>query len=335
MAKTKQQASAAKRREQVRQQRQQQNTTANAQSRRRTSRRQKRNNPWPLIGGIVVLVAIVVAGFVYLANQPATTSSAQGSDKAYQAITTLNPTLFSQVGTGSASSALKAIPANTPMPTGPTGKPQFLYIGAEYCPYCAAQRWAMIAALSRFGKFNPPPQGHVANENGSGSDYPTFTFLKSSYSSQYIDFVAVETQDNTGKTLQTPTDAQAKLLNTYDAPPYTSASAQGSIPFIMIGNKYVSAGSYYQPDILVGKSYQDIADQIKDPNTDLSRAVLGSANYLTAGICQLTNDQPANVCNDTAIQQIKQSLSKAALAPANSQVALASGQLDMVTRRQD
>src|SRR5215471_17073708 len=31
------------------------------------------------------------------------------------------------------------------------GKPEMLYIGAEYCPYCAAMRWSMAVALSRFG----------------------------------------------------------------------------------------------------------------------------------------------------------------------------------------
>ena len=31
------------------------------------------------------------------------------------------------------------------------GKPEMLYIGAEFCPYCAASRWSMALALSRFG----------------------------------------------------------------------------------------------------------------------------------------------------------------------------------------
>ncbi len=26
-------------------------------------------------------------------------------------------------------------------------------MGAEYCPFCAAQRWAMVNAFSRFGTF--------------------------------------------------------------------------------------------------------------------------------------------------------------------------------------
>jgi hypothetical protein len=33
------------------------------------------------------------------------------------------------------------------------GKPEVLYIGAEYCPYCGTERWSMIVALSRFGTF--------------------------------------------------------------------------------------------------------------------------------------------------------------------------------------
>ena len=34
------------------------------------------------------------------------------------------------------------------------GKPEVLYVATEYCPYCAAQSWAMIVALSRFGTFS-------------------------------------------------------------------------------------------------------------------------------------------------------------------------------------
>ena len=32
--------------------------------------------------------------------------------------------------------------------------PAMLYYGAEYCPFCAAERWAMTAALSRFGTWS-------------------------------------------------------------------------------------------------------------------------------------------------------------------------------------
>ncbi len=34
------------------------------------------------------------------------------------------------------------------------GKPTFVYIGAQGCPYCAGMRWAIAIALSRFGNFS-------------------------------------------------------------------------------------------------------------------------------------------------------------------------------------
>ena len=34
------------------------------------------------------------------------------------------------------------------------GKPEVLYVGAEYCPFCAAERWPVVVALSRFGTWS-------------------------------------------------------------------------------------------------------------------------------------------------------------------------------------
>ena len=48
------------------------------------------------------------------------------------------------------------------------GKPEMLYIGAEYCPYCAAERWAMIVALSRFGTFSGLRHDPLGGQDGAG-----------------------------------------------------------------------------------------------------------------------------------------------------------------------
>ncbi len=55
------------------------------------------------------------------------------------------------------------------------GKPEMLYIGAEYCPYCAAERWAMIVALSRFGTFTGLSTIHSATANGAARPSRTRT----------------------------------------------------------------------------------------------------------------------------------------------------------------
>ena len=35
----------------------------------------------------------------------------------------------------------------------PSGKCLVFFMGAEFCPFCAAERWAIVGALDRFGKW--------------------------------------------------------------------------------------------------------------------------------------------------------------------------------------
>jgi hypothetical protein len=175
------------------------------------------------------------------------------------------------------------------------GKPVVTYIGAEYCPYCAAQRWAMIVALSRFGTFSGLTTVHSASRDVYPNT-PTFTFHGSHYTSKYVSFAPVEETTNVPNgassytPLDKPTAAQQALASKYDS--------QGSIPFIDFGNKYVEVGNLagYGPQDLSGKSWNQIAAALSDPSSPIAKAVDGSANYTTAAICKLTNNQPASAC---------------------------------------
>jgi hypothetical protein len=73
------------------------------------------------------------------------------------------------------------------------GKPQMLYIGAEFCPYCAATRWSMAIALSRFGTLTPL-HGIHSSSTDTDPNTATLTFYKSGYTSKYLDFTPVEVQ---------------------------------------------------------------------------------------------------------------------------------------------
>jgi hypothetical protein len=148
--------------------------------------------------------------------------------------------VFEAVGAGSATAQPKRISA--PAFTGADAKPQLIYVGAEYCPYCATKRWAMVVALSRFGTFSNLQTTHSASADVYPNT-PTFSFHGSTYSSPYLDFQPVELQtnqlgsDGAYKTLDTPTAEQQQLMNTYDVPPNTTQA--GSVPFIDFGGKYV------------------------------------------------------------------------------------------------
>jgi hypothetical protein len=241
------------------------------------------------------------------------------------------------VGKGGVQNPLKAVNGSPPILKGPTGKPEFLYMGAEYCPFCAAERWAVVVALSRFGTFSKLYQTTYSSTDVYPNT-PTFTFYTghyggSFYTSSYIDFVPVETADQQGNPLQTPTTEQQNLIKTYDAAPYTSQSQAGSIPFVDIGNRYVLIGASYSAQDLTNLQWQDIASDLGDSNSAVSKDILGTANYLTAGICMMTQQQPGSVCSTPAIQSIEQSLGKA-VGAGGPQIAV-SGHLEAVMRRQD
>lgn len=345
MAKTKQKpVSAAQRREREKQQRQQRlsSNQDNRSQARTKGRKQSQSNmrQWLLIGGVLLIIAIIIGAFVIISNQQSGSPGGptKASSQVFNAVTKVDPNVLTTVGTGGVQNPLHAVKGSLPVLAGPNGKPQFFYAGGDYCPYCAAERWAIIVALSRFGTFSHLDQIQSAENNIS-----TFTFYHSAYNSPYIDFVPLELYgnnvDSSGSyaVLQTPTADQQKLIDTYDAPPYSSSD--GSIPFVDIANKYVLSGATYSLQVLFNSSsqslsWQDIAKSLSNPGSPIAQNILGTANYITAGICMATQQKPGSVCNTEVIQKIEQSLGKSSIVPSRAQLAIA-GHFDVVTRREE
>lgn len=169
----------------------------------------------------------------------------------------------------------------------------------------------MAAALSRFGTLSGLGLIH-STPNDIYSNTATLDFYKSSYVSQYLAFTPVELQTVAEKQLQTPTAAQRQLLTKWDVPPYTNQT--GSIPFIYFDGKYVLNTSQYLPTVLgttgtedpghFGLTWQQIAADLRNPDSPVAQSVLGSANTITAGLCTLTGGQPGSVCNSPAVKAI-------------------------------
>ncbi|HEX3512764.1 MAG TPA: DUF929 family protein [Trebonia sp.] len=276
---------------------------------RAAGQRAQRRNRLLLAGGAIVVVVAVVLTLVLLhgGNSGSSGTAAGGPSgptgtsltALTNQVTSVPAATLDQVGGGTVTAPPTTI-SGAALTSG--GKPEMLYIGAEYCPYCAAERWAMIVALSRFGTFNGLSTLRSAARNGAGTAEPypntaTFTFAKASYTSKYLTFTTVEEFTNipdpsTGgyTTLQTPTAEQQALIQKYDA------ANQGAIPFIDYGNKFMSVGASYNPGVLSGLSWSQIADDMRTPSNPVAQGVLGTANYATAAICGLTGDQPATAC---------------------------------------
>jgi len=270
----------------------------------RSSRRRSSSVAPLLIGGVLAIVALIVV--VFLTQDAEDDAGRAGaSPGSIDKVTAVPSATLEAVGIPFQPRNVNRLALGTP-PIEEDGKPIVLYYGAEFCPFCAVQRWPAVVALSRFGTFQglgattsaPPPE--------TLPNTPTVTFHGSTYTSDYIALSAVETATRTFRPLETPTDLQAELFTTYNVESVTGSD--GGIPFMMIGNRYAWAGSQYDPSVLAGKTFDEIADGLADSATDLAREIGGTVNYLTAMICQLTGGQPEDVCSTTLIQQAQAAL---------------------------
>jgi hypothetical protein len=289
-------------------------------ARRAADRRSRARNRILLgAGSIIAVVAVVVALVIVKAGGGTGTATASSEGPAGAAlhslvteVTSVPASVLDTVKGGSVTGDALAPVSGPPLTSG--GKPELLYIGANFCPFCAAERWPMIIALSRFGTFS----GLSTIHSSSTDEYPntpTFTFYGSSYQSKYLSFIPVEETTNYRQgnstspnvpyvTLQTPTAAEQALLGKYDTGP-----DGGSIPFLDLGNKYVEVGNLpsYGPQDLSGKTWSEVAAALRDPSTAIAQGADASANYLTAGICKLTGNQPASACT-SAVQALEPQL---------------------------
>ncbi len=241
----------------------------------------------------IIIVASIIGFFVYFSQNNSTnnnnTSSLIGqpvSSGTYSLLSNVNYSTLSSVGQGNATSPLQI---SGPMLTA-DNKPLIVYLGAEYCPYCAAERWSLIVALSKFGNFT-----NLSYMESSPTDVysntPTFSFYGATYTSPYISFQPVEIQDRSGAPLQTPTSDQNALVKTYNP--------QGGIPFVDIANQYMVSGAQYQASILSGMNWAQIGSQLDNPNSSIAQGIDGAANTLISKICKVTNDMPSNVCSQS------------------------------------
>lgn len=261
-----------------------------------------RRPEWVAPAAVVVGVTVLVAAFLvirwYVTPLPPKAPSQDTTTRIVSTITSLAPSELDAVGQGAANNLVKPI-SGAAVLNGPNGKPEIFYYGAEFCPYCAAQRWPLIIALSRFGAFS----GLQTTTSSSSDVYPntpTFTFRSATYSSQYIEFRAVETTDRDRNPLQSPSAAEQQLVNSYDP--------GGTIPFIDIANRYSVSGAMYSPEVVGGMSWQAVADALQQADSRQARAIIGSANLLTAAICKANEDQPASVCSSATVQDLEKKL---------------------------
>ncbi len=260
---------------------------------------------------VVVLVVVKVTGTGTLSPGPGVSPA---SPTVVAEVSHIPSSVFNSVGVNA-----QVSPINPPITVGgqkpltftaADGKslPGVFFYGAEYCPFCAAARWSIVVALSRFGTFHMLETA-LSSTSDSFPNTSTFTFAKATYSSPFIVFKPDEYLSNqpnaagtSYKVLMKPTKLERSLVDMYDTNTYFPGlpADQNGFPFIDFGNKLLQS-TVYDPSILQGLSWNQIARGLTNPTNPITQVIVAGANYLSASICDMDGQAPDAVCTSKGV----------------------------------
>jgi hypothetical protein len=254
---------------------------------------------WIAVGVVVAVLATIV--IIKTTSSPPSAGPGIGqytSQTIVKQVTEIPLTVYNEIGVTSPIIAVYP-PANQqgqkPLTYIQDGKklPGGFYWGAEFCPYCAATRWGLIAALSRFGTFTGLTN-MASSATDTDANTPTFSFLKATYSSQYLVFKFFEVENRSGQPLESTPAKETAIISKYNP--------KGDFPFIDFGNQFIQSTAF-DPATLDGTlTRMEIAGSLSDSTIPSTQAIVASANYMSASICTLTKSAPTSVCHSSGVE---------------------------------
>jgi thiol-disulfide isomerase/thioredoxin len=253
-----------------------------------------RHSPWAWAGLAMVALVIgaAVALFLSRGSSGADATAASGSVPA-----------GSHRPSAAASVALGQVRRESAEPLLESGKPLIFFMGAEWCPFCASERWGLVEATSRFGKWS----GLGELQSRMGQDYfpslATYDLTHATYTSDYLNLRHKEVATVEGDPLQQLGSFEERLVDGYDE--------RGSVPFLFASGP---AGRYtvelgFSPGLLSGQSFAALRKGVADDApTEATEAINGQADAITALICKLDGRQPPSVCAKGSIPALEREI---------------------------
>lgn len=239
------------------------------------------------VAGVTAVLAIAGALVAFRPSSPRLAAAESPAPAAVVRQATAIPlSVLLRASAGQAATPLQKVPAAGP-PLTLSGKPAIVFVSEESCPFCAAERWPLVVALSHFGTWSG-----LGSTTSSATDvYPdtaTFSFRTAHYLSAQLTLRTTELANNAGRPLQPETALDARLISSYDVPPYVNSTDQsGAVPFLDIANHYILAGAQYDPQVLAGLSAAQIAGRLQNPSSPVAKAIDGSARIIVTAIDQV------------------------------------------------
>jgi len=255
----------------------------------------RRRSPWTWVTlaavGVALLTIVVVA---------VTRSGGAGSSSAPVAEGALLPRSNRAIAPG----VLQSIHQVSATPRVENGKPIVFFMGGQFCPFCAADRWAFVKATSRFGTWgNLRPLSSQRGQTATTACRPT-TWVDASYQSDLLSMHHKEVADTDGNQLQSLEGVEQDFVNQYDP--------SGGFPFMVVSGSpgQFTVGLAYSPALIQGQSFDALRAAVdSDADTPAVKAIDDEADAITALLCRTTGGKPGNVCSVPSILALTNQLS--------------------------
>jgi hypothetical protein len=179
-------------------------------------------------------------------------------------------------------------------PTRHEGKLFVFFMGAEYDPYSAAERWAVVRGLQKFGQWNGLKQTMSAARDEPFLNLPTYDFTEATYTSAHIEFVARELKDREFKPLQKLLKTEEKLVHKYNP--------DKQIPFLLVGGQFMQIGAGFSPKIFIGHTFRQTETELKKIESEIRKTIDAEGNIIASLLC--ASGLPQELCKETAVAEL-------------------------------
>jgi len=175
-----------------------------------------------------------------------------------------------------------------------SGKLFVLFVGAEHCPFCAAERWAIVRALQKFGQWSDLTQTMSAARDEPFLNLPTYDFTEATYTSSHIEFVARELKNREFKPLQKLLKTEEKIVRKFNP--------QKEIPFLLVGGRFMQLGAGFTPKIFIGHTFRQTETELKKAESEIRKTIDAEGNIIAALLC--VSGLPPELCKETGVAEL-------------------------------
>lgn len=174
------------------------------------------------------------------------------------------------------------------------GKLSVFFMGAEHDPFCAAERWAVVRALQKFGQWEGLKQTMSAARDEPFLNLPTYDFTEATYTSSHVEFVARELKDREFKPLQKLLKTEEKFVHKFNP--------EKEIPFLLIGGRFMQIGAGFTPKIFIGHTFRQTETELKKAESEIRKTIDAEGNIVAALLC--ASGLPPELCKETGVAEL-------------------------------